>query len=145
MDALQREYLRERQELSTKLLQAIRSHEVCTDPVTLPGLYPSSVMHTAPILETNPFLEQEQLQQQLLQQHHQLQQQLQQQQQQFHHPQVSTPVTVMQPQPSMQYAAVLPALPQNRQYHIHVNPDGSQHVMLASSSTTMTSNHSTST
>ena len=46
MDALQREYLRERQELSTKLLQAIRSHEVNTDPVTLsmPGIYPASSM-----------------------------------------------------------------------------------------------------
>ena len=33
MDALQKEYLKERQELSTKLLQAIRSHEVCTEPV----------------------------------------------------------------------------------------------------------------
>ena len=33
MDALQKEYLRERQELSTKLLQVIRSHEVCTEPV----------------------------------------------------------------------------------------------------------------
>jgi len=33
MDALQKEYLKERQDLSTKLLQAIRSHEVCTEPV----------------------------------------------------------------------------------------------------------------
>ena len=40
MDALQKEYLKERQELSNKLLQAIRSHEVCTEPVTFypPGL-----------------------------------------------------------------------------------------------------------
>ena len=39
MDALQKEYLRERQDLSTKLLQAIRSHEVCTEPV---NFYPPS-------------------------------------------------------------------------------------------------------
>jgi hypothetical protein len=40
MDALQKEYLRERQELSSKLLQAIRLHEVPSDPATLslPGL-----------------------------------------------------------------------------------------------------------
>ena len=49
MDALQREYLRERQELSTKLLQAIRSHEVGTDAVnlSLPGLYPNTPLPTA--------------------------------------------------------------------------------------------------
>ena len=39
MDALQKEYLRERQDLSPKLLQAIRSHEVCTEPV---NFYPPS-------------------------------------------------------------------------------------------------------
>ena len=51
MDAMQREYMREhekysreRQELRTKLQQALSSQEVCSDPVNmpLPGLYPAS-------------------------------------------------------------------------------------------------------
>jgi len=115
MDALQREYLRERQELSTKLLQAIRSHEVCTDPVTLslPGLYPSSMMpNVTPVVATAPVLEPESAGDHIA-------------------PpppmpaMTTTAVPLTTSLPPIQYAAVLPG----SRYQIQVNPDGSQHVI----------------
>merc|ERR1711981_1220109 len=134
MDTLQRDYLRERQELSNKLLQAIRSHEVCTDPVTLslPGLYPSSMMpNVTPVVATapGPVLDTDAVD----------------------HvaptPPVMTTVALTSSLPPLHYAAVLPG----SRYQIHVNPDGSQQVihvqqpMTTSPPPTLTAAPSTST
>jgi hypothetical protein len=114
MDALQKEYLRERQELSARLLHAIRSHEVCTDSATLSDLYPSSMTSSVGGGQGQSIMGSS------------LNEAAAQSLAAYSDAENMTSVTSSMTSVPLQFAAMLPALPQNCQYQIQVNPDGSQ-------------------